>query len=302
MKWVFFNLFVLGMLALDLGFLNRRDGRMSVKNALLWTSLWVVMAMAFNYGIYLNRGPDKALEFLTGYLMEKSLSVDNIFVFVMIFTYFKIPNHLQHRILICGIVGALVMRALFIFAGLKLVETFDWIFYVFGGLLVITGIKMMIMEENKDLTENPVMRLANRYFRVTPELHENRFIVHLNIQGKKKWFLTPMALALVMIEVSDVIFAMDSIPAIFAVTTDPYIVYTANVFAILGLRSLYFVLAGMAEEFHYLKYGISAILVFVGIKMLIMDVVHVPIWATLGVIVLCFGVSIAYSHWHRSRP
>ena len=298
MKWVFFNLFVLGVIALDLGFLNRRDGRLSVKNALTLTALWVVMAMAFNYGIYLHRGPDKALEFLTGYLMEKSLSIDNVFVFVMIFTYFKIPNHLQHRILVCGIIGALIMRATFIFAGIKLVESFGWIFYVFGALLVVTAIKMMVMGESNDLTQNPVMRLATRYFRVTHELHGSKFIVKIG----KGWYLTPIALALLMIEVSDVIFAIDSIPAIFAVTVDPYIVYTANVFAILGLRSLYFVLAGMAEEFQYLKYGISAILVFVGIKMLAMDFIHIPIWATLGVIVVCFGISIAYSHWQRKHP
>jgi len=279
--WIFFNLFVLGMLALDLGVFHRKAHSVSIKEAAIWSSVWVGLALIFNFGVYFTWGQEKALEFLTGYVIEKSLSVDNLFVFLMIFQYFNTPAEYQHRILFWGIVGALVLRAVFIAAGAALLTNFHWMIYVFGGFLVVTGIKMMLQGDEKIEPEhNPVVRLFRRMMPVSHEYHGQNFFIVKN--GKRQ--ATLMMLVLIVVETTDVIFAVDSIPAIFAVTQDPFIVYTSNVFAILGLRALYFMLAGIMGMFVYLKVGLSFVLCFVGTKMLLVDVYKIPIGVSLAVI------------------
>ena len=295
MKWVIFNCFVLIMLALDLGLFHKKSKTVSLKNALAWTSVWVVLALVYNVGIYYYVGPQKALEFFTGYLLEKSLSVDNIFVFVMIFSYFKVPKHLQHGVLMWGIIGALVMRAILIFAGISLVQQYEWLFYLFGAFLIFTGAKMLIIRENDTLDNNTILNFISSHINITKNYHGEKFIVKKD--GKR--FVTPLFVALVMVEFSDLIFAFDSIPAIFAVTLDPFIVYTANVFAILGLRSLYFVMADMVNRFQYLKYGISGILIFIGFKLLIMHYYKIPTLVSLTVIAACIIVSAVISIMHK---
>jgi TerC family integral membrane protein len=279
--WIAFNVFVLGMLALDLGIFHRKAHSVSIKEAGAWSCIWVTLALVFNLGIYYLWGPDKALEFLTGYVIEKSLSVDNLFVFLMIFQYFNTPAEYQHRILFWGIVGALILRAIFIATGSALLSNFHWMIYVFGGFLVITGIKMLLQGDEKiEPEKNPVVRLFQRMMPVTHDYHgQNFFIVK---DGKRH--ATLMMLVLIVVETTDLIFAVDSIPAIFAVTQDPFIVYTSNIFAILGLRALYFMLAGIMAMFVYLKIGLSFVLCFVGTKMLLVDVYKIPIGASLAVI------------------
>lgn len=262
--WVAFNAFVITMLALDLGVFHRKAHAVRIKEALGWSAVWIAMALVFNAWIYFQLGPQKGAEFLTGYLIEKSLSVDNVFVFAVLFTYFGIPAQYQHRVLFWGIFGALVMRAGMIFAGAALIANFSWIIYVFAALLIVTGIKMAMGDhESIDPEKNIALKLLRRLMPVTKEFHGQKFFVRQN--GARA--ATPLFAVLLCIEVTDVIFAVDSIPAIFAITQDTFIVYTSNVFAILGLRALYFALAGILPYFHFLKYGLGVILVFVGIKM-----------------------------------
>ena len=279
--WIAFNVFVLGMLAIDLGVFHRKAHAVSLKEAGLWSCIWIGLALVFNIGVYYLWGQEKALEFLTGYVIEKSLSVDNLFVFLMVFQYFNTPAEYQHRILFWGIVGALILRAIFIATGSALLSNFHWMIYVFGGFLVVTGIKMFLQGDEKiDPEKNPVVRLFQRMIPVTHEYHGQNFFI---TKGGKK-HATLMMVVLIVVETTDVIFAVDSIPAIFAITTDPFIVYTSNVFAILGLRALYFMLAGVMELFVYLKVGLSFVLVFVGVKMIMVDIYKIPIGASLGVI------------------
>ena len=279
--WIAFNVFVLGMLALDLGVFHRKAHAVSIKEASIWSAVWILLAMIFNLGIYSVWGQDKALEFLTGYVIEKSLSVDNLFVFLMIFQYFATPAVYQHRILFWGIMGALFMRAIFIATGAALLENFHWMIYVFGAFLIVTGIKMLLQGEEKlEPNKNPVVRLFQRWMPITNEYQGQHFFV----RKAGKIHATLLMLVLVVVETTDVIFAVDSIPAIFAITRDPFIVYTSNVFAILGLRALYFMLAGVMEMFVYLKVGLSFVLCFVGAKMLVVDFYKIPVSASLGVV------------------
>lgn len=290
--WIGFTTLVLGLLALDLGVFHRKVHAVSVKEAAIWSAVWICLALLFNAGIYFLSGPELALQFLTGYLIEKSLSVDNIFIFVLIFTSFSVPQAYQHRVLFWGVIGALIMRAILILAGTTLLETFHWVFYVFGAFLIITGIRMAFQKEREiEPHKNPVVRLVRRLIPVTENYEQQHFFVRRSGQ----LLATPLLLTLVIIEATDLIFALDSIPAIFAITLDPFIVYTSNVFAILGLRSLYFVLAGAISKFHYLKIGLAIILVGVGIKMIIADWLHFPEWIPLLFIALVLAVAIAAS-------
>lgn len=290
--WVGFNVFVLAMLALDLLVFHRKPHEVSLKEALGWSAVWIGLALAFNAGIYFWYGRQPALEFLTGYLIEKSLSVDNIFVFLMIFSYFKVPRKYQHEVLFWGILGALILRAGFIAGGITLIEKFHWAIYVFGGFLIFTGIKMALDKDKEIHPEKSlVLRLFHRVIPVTPGYEDGKFFV----RKAGRLFATPLLVVLVIVETTDVIFAVDSIPAILAITRDPFIVYTSNVFAILGLRALYFALAGIIQLFHYLHYGLSAILIFVGTKMLIADVYKVPIGVSLAVVALLLLMSIVAS-------
>ena len=279
--WIAFNFFVLAMLALDLGVFHRKAHIIRIKEALGWSAFWIALALLFNVGIYFWRGPQTALEFLTGYLLEKSLSVDNIFVFLLIFSYFRVPAISQHKVLFWGILGALIMRAVFIAAGVTLIQHVHWIIYVFGAFLIFTGIKLALQKGKEIHPErNPVIKLFRRYMPVTGDYEESKFFV----RRAGRVLATPLFIALLVVETTDIIFAVDSIPAILAITHDPFIVYTSNVFAILGLRALYFALAGIMQLFHYLHYGLSAILVFVGVKMLLADIYKVPIGIALGVV------------------
>lgn len=293
--WVGFIAFVLAMLAVDLGVFHKKAHEVSLKEAGIWSAVWVALAIVFNVGVYSWFGADRALEFTTGYLIEKALAVDNIFVFVVIFTTFAIPAIYQHRVLFWGVLGALVMRAIFILAGGAFLQRFHWAIYVFGALLAVTGVKLLL-QRNQEIhpEKNPIVRWIQRVFPMTPELHGDKFLIMKN--GRR--YGTPLLLALVAVEVTDVIFAVDSIPAIFAITSDPFIVFTSNIFAILGLRSLYFLLAGIITKFAYLKVGLSFVLIFVGAKMLLMDVYKVPIPASLGIIAGILGLSIIVSLIH----
>jgi tellurite resistance protein TerC len=290
--WILFNAFVLLMLALDLGVFNRKAHEISLKEALTWTFVWIFLAMVFNAIIFYRRGQQQALEFFTGYLVEKALSIDNIFVFIMIFSYFQIPSKYQHKVLFWGILGALIMRVVFIFAGVALIEKFHFTIYIFGALLIYTGYKMFYHNNTKiEPDKNPVIRFFKKFMPVTPDLHKDNFFVKLN--GKQ--FATPLFLVLLLIETTDLIFAVDSIPAILAITQDQFIVYTSNVFAILGLRSLYFALAGVVHRFWLLSYGLAIVLVFVGIKMLLIDVYKIPIEWSLVFIAITIAGSILLS-------
>ncbi len=290
--WIGFAALLTFMFILDLGVFNRKSHEIRFREALIWTCVWVLLALAFNVWIFFSMGKMKALEFFTGYIIEESLSVDNLFVFIMIFGYFNVARALQPKILKWGIIGALIMRALFIFAGIELLERFHWMLYIFGGLLVFTAIRMA-MGKGGDIEpeKNLLVRLAGRCFPVSKDSRTHRFFV----KEKEKIAVTPLFLTLLVVESSDVIFALDSIPAILAVTRDPFIVYTSNVFAILGLRSLYYLLANVMEMFVYLKIGISFILAFVGIKMIISDIYTIPIQMSLVVIALTLLLAIAAS-------
>ncbi|HEV2109693.1 MAG TPA: TerC family protein [Thermomicrobiales bacterium] len=290
--WIGFTLFVLAMLALDLGVFNRTAHIISTKEAGTWVAIWVTLAVAFGVGLYAFRGRQPAIEYFTGYVIEYSLSMDNVFVFVLIFSYFAVPASLQHRVLFWGILGALVMRGVMIVSGAALIERFDWIIYVFGAFLIFTGIRMARGgDEEVHPEHNPLIKLVRRLMPVT-EGYEG---THFFVRRAGTLMATPLFVVLLMIESTDLIFAVDSIPAIFGVTRDPFIVYTSNVFAILGLRSLYFVLHGAVGKFHYLKISLAAILTFVGVKMVLADIYHIPITTSLLVIVVLLGVGIAAS-------
>jgi tellurite resistance protein TerC len=290
--WGGFIVFVLLMLALDLGVFHKQSHEVSVKEAAIWSAVWVALAAVFNFGVYLGFGPERALEFTTGYLLEKALAVDNLFVFVIIFSAFAVPARSQHRVLLWGVIGALVMRAGFILVGGAFLQRFHWGIYVFGGVLAITGVKLLVQRNHEVHPErNPLVRAFQKIFPVTHEFAGDRFTLVKN--GRR--YATPLLLAMVAIEVSDLIFAVDSIPAIFAVTDDPFIVFTSNIFAILGLRSLYFLLAGVITKFAYLNVGLAFVLIFVGAKMLLMDVYKLPILVSLAAIAAILGASIAAS-------
>jgi tellurite resistance protein TerC len=290
--WSGFNLFVLGMLALDLGVFHKKSEEITIRNALVWTGIWVTLAMCFNFFVYHYFGKQQAIEFFTGYIIEKSLSVDNIFVIILIFSYFQVPAAYQHKVLFWGILGALVMRVIFIFAGIELIHRFHWLIYIFGGFLIITGIRMVFAGDTQIHPEkNPVVKLSRRLFPITNSFDGDRFFVR---RDARLW-ATPLFVVVILIETTDLIFAVDSIPAILAITEDPFIVYTSNVFAILGLRSLYFALSGIEKYFHYLKYGLATILVFVGAKMCLADYYKIPIEISLSVIVGVLIIAILAS-------
>lgn len=292
LQWVLFNLFVVLMLVIDLGVFNRRAHTVKVKEALLLSALWIGLALIFNAGIYYWVGKPAALEFLTGYIIEKSLSVDNLFVFLLIFSYFKVPSAYQHRILFWGILGAIVMRAIFIFTGVALIHKFSWIVYVFGAFLIFTGIKLVVQKEKEIRPENNiVLKLFKKIMPINGSIDEGRFFKKMD----GRIFATPMFVVLLVIETSDLIFAVDSIPAILAITKDTFIVYTSNVFAILGLRALYFALAGVMDMFHYLNYGLALILSFVGVKMIVANFYKIPTGIALGTVAGILMLSILVS-------
>ncbi|NJM07852.1 TerC family protein [Candidatus Gracilibacteria bacterium] len=300
--WVAFNAVVLGLLALDLGVFNREPHVVTMREAATWTGVWVTLALLFNAVIFFWAGPTKGLEFLAGYLIEYSLSVDNIFIFVLLFTFFRVPAKYQHRVLFWGIIGALLMRGTMIIAGAALIERFEWIIYVFGAFLIFTGVRMALNKEEEEEIHpegNVLVRIFSRFMPVTKEYHGQHFFV--KIDGVRH--ATPLFVVLLIVESTDLIFAIDSIPAIFAVTRDPFIVYTSNVCAILGLRSLYFLLAGVMDKFYYLRLGLAAILTFVGVKMLTPEIsylltgehYHIPIVFSLGVIVAILAIAVIAS-------
>lgn len=306
--WIGFNLFVLCMLALDLGIFHRKAHVVSIREATIWSVVWITLALVFNLGLYLfwdqisptseytNR--EASLAFLTGYLIEKSLSVDNIFVFVLIFTFFAVPAAYQHRVLFWGIIGALIMRGTLIAVGATLLKEFHWIIYIFGAFLIFTGIRMALHRTEEIHPErNPLIKFVRRIIPVTDNYEGDKFF----IRRAGKLIATPLFLVLLLVESTDLVFAVDSIPAIFAVTDDPFIVYTSNVFAILGLRSLYFLLAGVVDKFYYLKLGLAVVLVFVGTKMAMVDLYKIPVGVSLGVIAGILGISVIASLWRAQR-
>ncbi len=299
--WGAFIAFVLIMLVLDLFvFGGSKAHKVSIKEAASWSLVWVSMALLFNAGLwwYLSGtvgqeiADRKALEFLTGYLIEKSLSVDNVFIFLLIFSSFHVAAEYQRRVLIYGVLGAIVLRAIMILAGAWLVREFSWVLYIFGAFLIVTGIRMLVMaEKTPDMEKNPVLKFARRHLRISDEHHGEKFTVMKN----GVFYFTPLFLVLILIEVSDLVFAVDSIPAIFAITTDPFIVFTSNIFAIMGLRALYFLLADVADRFHLLKYGLAMVLTFIGAKMLIAPWYHVPVAASLAIVAVLISASVVAS-------
>jgi tellurite resistance protein TerC len=290
--WGTFNLFVLAMLALDLGVFHRKSHDVTLREALTWTCVWITLAMFFNLFVNFYFGKEKAIEFFTGYLIEKSLSVDNIFVIIMIFSYFKVPSAYKHKVLFWGIRGELVMRVIFILSGIELIHRFHWLIYIFGGFLVVTGIRMLTSGDAKlEPERNPIVKMARKLFRFTPSFEGDKFFVR---KDATLW-ATPLFLVVILIEATDLIFAVDSIPAILSISDDSFIVYTSNVFAILGLRSLYFALAGVEQYFQYLKYGLSAILIFVGAKMCLADLFKIPVEVSLIVIVFILAIAMIAS-------
>ena len=298
--WIGFTAFVVAVLALDLGVFHRKAHEVRAKEALVWSGVWITLALLFDLGLYLWFGSERALEFLTGYLVEKALSVDNIFVFLVVFSSFGVPAKLQHRVLFWGILGALAMRAFFVVLGAALLQRFHWVSYLLGAFLVFTGIKLLLrhgIEVHPQKT--PLFRLFQRLVPSVDHYESDHFTV---VEGGKR-YATPLLLVLVAIEATDIVFATDSVPAIFAITTDPFIVYTSNIFAILGLRALYFALASTLERFHYLKVGLSLILAFVGTKMLIAGIYEIPILVSLGVIAsLLLGAIVASRFRPPSKP
>lgn len=290
--WIGFNILVLLMLAIDLGFFHRKDHEISIKEALLWSVIWIVVALVFNVGVYFWRGTEVSLQFFTGYVIERTLSIDNIFVFLLIFTYFQVPTKYQYKVLIWGILGALIFRGLFIAVGTILIAKFHWLIYVFGAFLVFTGIRMGFGGDTKVEPErNPILRLVRKLLPITAKYEGGKFFVRRN----KRTLGTPLLVVLVVIETTDIVFAVDSIPAIFAITLDPFIVYTSNVFAILGLRALYFAMAGLMKLFYYLRYALAAILALVGIKMLLSTIYPIPNSIALGTVALLLAASIILS-------
>ena len=301
--WVGFNVVVLAILALDLGVLHRRSAKVSIKEAATWSGVWVALSLGFAFAVYQTMGKESGLEFLTGYLIEYALSVDNIFVFVLIFAYFGVPEKYQHRVLFWGIIGALVLRGVMIVAGSALVTRFAWTLYIFGAFLVFTGLKMALQndEDAYNPERDPVLRLARRLVPVTDDYRGDKFFVREpDRTGRRRYAATPLFIVLLIVDTTDIIFATDSIPAIFAVTRDPFIVYTSNICAVLGLRALYFLLASVVDKFVYLKLGLSLVLIFIGAKMLLEYFLHIPILASLGAVGAILGTSIFASlKWPR---
>jgi len=290
--WIGFNIFVIAMIIIDLVVFHRKDKEIKVREALIWSAFWIILSLLFNVGVYFWFGSEKALEFFTGYLIEKSLSVDNLFVFFMIFSYFKVPAKYQYRVLFYGILVAMVLRAAFILVGVRLINEFYWLLYVLGGFLVIIAFKMFFEKDKEyDPGKNLVVRIFSKFMPMKMEYKNHNFIIKEN----GKHHITQLFVVLMVINFVDLVFAIDSIPAIFAITLDPFIVYTSNMFAILGLRALYFALAGIIKKFYYLKYGLAIILGFVGIKMLVMDFYHISTLASLGFIALVLAIAIILS-------
>lgn len=291
--WIGFSVFILFMLSLDLGLFNRRAHAIKYREAAIWSGIWIALASVFAAIVFYYQGSSRGLEFVTGYLIELSLSVDNLFVFLLIFSYFKVPSKYQHRVLFWGVLGALVMRLTMIFVGATLINRFHWIIYIFGAFLVYTGIKMFTQEDNDFQPEdNALVRFVTRVFPMTRTYDEKHFFTRVN--GRLTGTL--LLLVLLIVEVADLVFAVDSIPAIFAITTNAFIVYTSNVFAILGLRSMYFLLAGVVEKFHYLKIGLAIVLTFIGAKMLIVAVhINIPIWISLVFVAVVLLSSVVAS-------
>jgi tellurite resistance protein TerC len=291
--WLGFTIFILCMLSLDLGLFNRKAHTIRYREAWIWSAVWVTLAMIFAALVFHYLGSQRGFEFLTGYIIELSLSVDNLFVFLLIFSYFKVPARFQHRVLFWGVLGALIMRLTMIFVGAALINRFHWIIYIFGAFLVYTGIRMFKQEETDiQPDQNPVVRLVARFFPISKQYDESKFFTKIN--GKQSGTL--LLLVLIVVEVTDLVFAVDSIPAIFAVTTNTFIVYTSNVFAILGLRSMYFLLAGVVEKFHYLRLGLAIVLTFIGVKMLLGAIsIHIPIKASLVFVALVLVGSVVAS-------
>jgi tellurite resistance protein TerC len=290
--WIEFNIFVLVAVALDLGVFHRRPHKIGTREALLWSGIWIGAAALFALGVYHYYGSQPALEFSTGYLIEKSLSMDNLFVFLVLFRTFGVPAELQHRVLIWGILGALIMRGVMIAVGAELIEQFSWVMYVFGALLIYAGIHMMFAkEEEKHPERNRIVRFFAKHLRVTKEFSGEKFFVRQ--QGQR--LATPLFLVLLVVEVTDVTFAVDSIPAVFGITRDPFIVYTSNVFAILGLRALYFLLAGVLGRLSYIKFGLAAVLMFVGAKMLAEPWLHISVLGSLGIVAGILAVATIIS-------
>ncbi len=292
LPWVLFNIFVLAMLALDLGIFHRKAHEVNIREALIWSVVWITLALLFNVGIYVWRGSEQALAFLTGYVIEKSLSVDNLFVFLLIFSYFRVDSLHQHKVLFWGILGALMMRGVFIAVGVTLIQQFHWVIYIFGAFLIFTGFRMALQKDKEIHPEkNLVLRLFRRLMPTTEHYVEGKFFVKQN----RRIYATPLFIVLLVVETTDLVFAVDSIPAILAITLDPFIVYTSNVFAILGLRALYFALAGAMQLFHYLHLGLSSILVFIGVKMLFADIYTIPIVIALSVVAGILIMSVVAS-------
>jgi tellurite resistance protein TerC len=290
--WIAFNLFILGMLALDLLVFHRRSHTIRFRESLIWSGVWISLALIFCAGIFYVRGANVALEFLTAYLIEESLSVDNLFVFLLVFSYFRVAPEHQHKVLFWGILGALVMRLGFILLGVALLERFHWLIYIFGAILVYSGIKMAFSKETEIHPEsNPVLKLFRRFFPIAPNYVGDKFFVH----HLGRWVATPLFVVLIVVETTDLVFAVDSVPAVLAISRDPFIVYTSNAFAILGLRTLYFTLAGFMSMFHWLHYGLSAILIFVGLKMLLEHYLPIPTAVSLGVVGGLLALSIIVS-------
>jgi tellurite resistance protein TerC len=291
--WVAFNAFVLVLLVLDLFVFHRKTHVVKIKEALFWSAFWILLSLGFNVLIYFWEGSGPALEFLTAYLIEKSLSVDNLFVFILIFNYFQVPAKYQHKILFWGVLGALFFRGVFILVGVTLLAKFHFIIYILGAFLVFTGIKMATSAGGDDIDPdaNPVVKFISRYMPVTNRHYEDKFFVKID----KTLFATPLFLVLIMVETTDIVFAADSIPAILAISKDPFIVYTSNVFALLGLRALYFALAGIMQLFHYLHYGLSLILVFIGAKLMLSDFIHINMLIALGVVAFILVASVVLS-------
>ena len=289
--WIGFTVLVGGLLALDLGVFHRRAHVVKVREALVWTFVWIALSLLFNFGVYRWFGSERGLEFLTGYVIEKALSVDNIFVFLVIFSSFAVPAAFQHRVLFWGILGAMILRGVFILLGAALLQTFHWVIYVFGAFLIFTGIKLLVKRASEVNPErNPLFRLFRSIVRSVPDYRSSHFTV---VKAGKR-YATPLLLVLVAVEITDIAFAVDSIPAIFAITKDPFIVYTSNIFAILGLRALFFVLAGVMGKFHYLNMGLALVLAFVGAKMMVTEAYKVPTGISLSVVaILIFGSIVA---------
>ncbi len=296
--WIGFTLFVLLALLLDLGFFHRQAHKVSMKEAMAWSLVWIALALIFNAGVHRWFGPQRSLEFLTGYLIELALSVDNLFVFLVIFSYFSVPPHLRHRVLFWGILGAMIMRVSFILAGAALLAAFHWVEYVFGAFLLYTGIKILFQKETEVHPDrNFVLKLVRRFVPVTREYHGSSFLV----RHGRRLSATPLLLVLLVVETTDVVFAVDSIPAIFGITRDPFIVFTSNIFAIMGLRSMFFLLAGMMDRFHYLPVGLGLVLAFVGAKMVVADAYPISIGWSLGVVATLLSGSVLASLLTPSR-